>query len=134
MSSTRRSPIESFADTKGEVTDAQTNSLWYKDAVIYQLHVRSFCDSNADGIGDFVGLTQKLDYLQELGITAIWLLPFYPSPLRDDGYDVADYTSVHASYGSLEDFRAFLAAAHDRGDTHHHRTGPESYFGPASLV
>jgi pullulanase/glycogen debranching enzyme len=84
MSSTRRSPIESFADTKGEVTDAQTNSLWYEDAVIYQLYVRSFCDSNADGIGDFVGLTQKLDYLQELGITAIWLLPFYPSRLRDD--------------------------------------------------
>jgi maltose alpha-D-glucosyltransferase / alpha-amylase len=116
MSSTRRSPIESFADAKGDVTvGAQKNSLWYKDAVIYQLHVRSFRDSNADGIGDFVGLTQKLDYLQELGITAIWLLPFYPSPLRDDGYDVADYTSVHASYGSLEDFKAFLAAAHDRG-------------------
>src|SRR5450432_2986973 len=116
MSTTRGSPIESFADAKGEVTvDAQENSLWYKDAVIYQLHVRSFCDSNADGIGDFLGLTQKLDYLQELGITAIWLLPFYPSPLRDDGYDVADYTSVHASYGSLEDFKAFLAAAHDRG-------------------
>src|SRR5450432_504772 len=116
MSTTRGSPIESFADAKGEVTvDAQENSLWYKDAVIYQLHVRSFCDSNADGIGDFVGLTQKLDYLQELGITAIWLLPFYPSPLRDDGYDVADYTSVHPSDGSLEDFQTFLTAAHKRG-------------------
>ena len=91
------------------------DSLWYKDAVIYQLHVRSFCDSNADGIGDFVGLTQKLDYLQELGITAIRLLPFYASPLRDDGYDVVDYTSINASYGSLEDFKAFLTAAHDRG-------------------
>jgi maltose alpha-D-glucosyltransferase/alpha-amylase len=91
------------------------DNLWYKDAVIYQLHVRTFCDSNADGIGDFAGLTQRLDYLQELGITAIWLLPFYPSPLRDDGYDIADYTSVHESYGSLEDFKTFLTAAHSRG-------------------
>jgi maltose alpha-D-glucosyltransferase/alpha-amylase len=93
----------------------QEDSLWYKDAVIYQLHVRTFCDSNADGIGDFVGLTQRLDYLQELGTTAIWILPFYPSPLRDDGYDIADYTTVHPSYGTLEDFRAFLTAAHNRG-------------------
>jgi maltose alpha-D-glucosyltransferase / alpha-amylase len=93
----------------------QRDNLWYKDAVVYQLHVRTFCDSNADGIGDFAGLTQRLDYLQELGITAIWLLPFYPSPLRDDGYDIADYTAVHASYGSLEDFKIFLAAAHSRG-------------------
>ena len=93
----------------------QRDNLWYKDAVIYQLHVRTFCDSNGDGIGDFVGLTQRLPYLQELGITAIWLLPFYPSPLRDDGYDIADYTSVHSSYGSLEDFKAFLTAAHSRG-------------------
>ena len=93
----------------------QKDNLWYKDAVIYQLHVRTFCDSNADGIGDFAGLTQRLDYLQELGITAIWLLPFFPSPLRDDGYDIADYTSVHASYGSLEDFKTFLAEAHSRG-------------------
>jgi maltose alpha-D-glucosyltransferase / alpha-amylase len=91
------------------------DKLWYKDAVIYQLHVRTFCDSNGDGIGDFVGLTQRLDYLQELGITAIWLLPFYPSPLRDDGYDIADYTSVHANYGTLEDFKKFLTAAHSRG-------------------
>jgi maltose alpha-D-glucosyltransferase / alpha-amylase len=93
----------------------QEDSLWYKDAVIYQLHVRTFCDSNADGIGDFVGLTQRLDYLQELGTTAIWLLPFYPSPLRDDGYDIADYTTVHPSYGTLEDFKTFLTAAHHRG-------------------
>ncbi len=91
------------------------DNLWYKDAVIYQLHVRTFCDSNGDGIGDFAGLTQKLDYLQELGVTAIWLLPFYPSPLRDDGYDIADYTSVHSGYGSLEEFQAFLNAAHARG-------------------
>ncbi|MGA7795580.1 MAG: maltose alpha-D-glucosyltransferase [Candidatus Acidiferrales bacterium] len=93
----------------------QKDNLWYKDAIIYQLHVRTFCDSNADGVGDFPGLTQRLDYLKDLGITAIWLLPFFPSPLRDDGYDIADYTSVHASYGSLEDFKAFLQAAHTRG-------------------
>jgi maltose alpha-D-glucosyltransferase/alpha-amylase len=93
----------------------QEDSLWYKDAVVYQLHVRTFCDSNGDGIGDFVGLTQRLDYLQELGTTAIWLLPFYPSPLRDDGYDIADYTTVHPSYGTLEDFKTFLNAAHTRG-------------------
>ena len=91
------------------------DNLWYKDAIIYQLHVRTFCDSNADGIGDFPGLTQKLDYLQELGVTALWLLPFYPSPLRDDGYDIADYISVHSSYGTLDDFKTFLAAAHHRG-------------------
>lgn len=93
----------------------QKDNLWYKDAVIYQLHVRTFSDSNGDGIGDFAGLTQRLDYLQDLGITAIWLLPFYPSPLRDDGYDIADYGSVHPSYGSLDDFKTFLTAAHNRG-------------------
>ena len=93
----------------------QEDNLWYKDAVIYQLHVRTFCDSNGDGIGDFVGLTQRLDYLQELGTNTIWLLPFYPSPLRDDGYDIADYTTVHPSYGTLDDFKAFLTAAHNRG-------------------
>ena len=90
-------------------------TLWYKDAIIYQLHVRSFCDSNDDGIGDFPGLMQKLDYLQGLGINALWLMPFFPSPLRDDGYDIADYASVHKNYGTLEEFRTFLAAAHDRG-------------------
>jgi maltose alpha-D-glucosyltransferase / alpha-amylase len=90
-------------------------TLWYKDAIIYQLHVRTFCDSNGDGIGDFPGLMQKLDYLQELGVNAVWLLPFFPSPLRDDGYDISDYTSVHPSYGRLEDFKAFLTATHDRG-------------------
>jgi maltose alpha-D-glucosyltransferase/alpha-amylase len=89
--------------------------LWYKDAIIYQVHVRTFYDSNGDGIGDFQGLEQKLDYLQELGITAIWLMPFFPSPLRDDGYDIADYNAVHSSYGTLEDFRRFLGSAHDRG-------------------
>jgi maltose alpha-D-glucosyltransferase/alpha-amylase len=93
---------------------SQDENLWYKDAVIYQLHVRTFCDSNGDGIGDFRGLTSKLGYLQELGINAIWLLPFFPSPLRDDGYDIADYNAVHPAYGSLQDFKDFLAAAHNR--------------------
>jgi maltose alpha-D-glucosyltransferase/alpha-amylase len=92
----------------------QGDKLWYKDAVIYQLHVRTFCDSDGNGIGDFRGLTNKLDYLQELGINAIWLLPFYPSPLRDDGYDISDYTSVNPTYGTIEDFKTFLAAAHSR--------------------
>jgi maltose alpha-D-glucosyltransferase/alpha-amylase len=89
--------------------------LWYKDAIIYQVHVRTFYDSNQDGIGDFQGLEQKLEYLQELGINAIWLMPFFPSPLRDDGYDISDYKSVHASYGNLEDFKRFLNSAHERG-------------------
>ncbi len=89
--------------------------LWYKDAVIYEVHVRAFADSDGDGIGDFRGLTSKLDYLQDLGVTAIWLLPFYPSPLRDDGYDIADYMRVHPSYGTLEDFTELLAEAHRRG-------------------
>ena len=91
-----------------------SESLWYKDAIIYQLHVRSFADSDGDGVGDFIGLTQKLDYLQDLGISAIWLMPFYPSPLRDDGYDIADYESIHPQYGTLDDFRLFLDAAHER--------------------
>jgi maltose alpha-D-glucosyltransferase / alpha-amylase len=89
--------------------------LWYKDAIIYELHVRAFHDSNNDGIGDFAGLMQKLDYLQDLGVTCLWLLPFFPSPLRDDGYDIADYFNVHPSYGTLEDFKAFLDAAQERG-------------------
>ncbi len=87
---------------------------WYKEAVIYELHVRAFCDANGDGMGDFRGLKQKLDYLQELGITAIWLLPFCPSPWRDDGYDIASFTGVHLAYGTLRDFQEFLLAAHDR--------------------
>jgi maltose alpha-D-glucosyltransferase/alpha-amylase len=89
--------------------------LWFKNAIIYEVPVRAFADSNGDGIGDFRGLTEKLDYLQDLGVTAVWLLPFFPSPLRDDGYDIADYTSVNPIYGTLEDFKEFLAAAHQRG-------------------
>ena len=93
----------------------QTDSLWYKDAVIYQLHVKAFFDSNNDGMGDFQGLTSKLDYIQDLGVSAIWLLPFYPSPLKDDGYDVADYHNVHPQYGTVPDFRVFVREAQRRG-------------------
>jgi maltose alpha-D-glucosyltransferase/alpha-amylase len=88
---------------------------WYKNAVFYELHVRAFYDSNGDGKGDFKGLTQKLGYLQELGISCIWLLPFYPSPLRDDGYDIADFYSIHPDYGTMDDFKEFLDEAHRRG-------------------
>src|SRR5438309_4543099 len=88
--------------------------LWYKDAVIYELHVKTFCDSDGDGMGDFRGLIERLPYLQKLGITAIWLLPFYASPLRDDGYDIADFRRVHPSYGTLDDFSRFLEEAHKR--------------------
>jgi maltose alpha-D-glucosyltransferase/alpha-amylase len=92
-----------------------TDPLWYKDAIIYEIHVRAFMDSNADGIGDFPGLLSKLDYLQDLGVTCLWLLPFFPSPLRDDGYDIADYVDVNPSYGTLNDFKQVLDAAHQRG-------------------
>jgi maltose alpha-D-glucosyltransferase/alpha-amylase len=92
-----------------------TDPFWYKDAVIYELHVRAFADSNNDGIGDFPGLMSRLDYLQDLGVTCLWVLPFFPSPLRDDGYDIANYTDVNPSYGTLNDFKAFLDAAHQRG-------------------
>jgi maltose alpha-D-glucosyltransferase/alpha-amylase len=94
---------------------SDADPLWFKDAIIYQLHVKSFFDANNDGIGDFKGLIQKLDYISELGVTAIWLLPFYPSPLRDDGYDIADYRGVHDEYGSLADLRRLISMAHDRG-------------------
>ena len=87
------------------------DSLWYKDAVIYELHVRAFHDSDGDGMGDFAGLTAKLEYLKDLGVTAIWLLPFYPSPLKDDGYDIADYTSIHPGYGTMRDFKKFIRQA-----------------------
>ncbi|MFA7404692.1 MAG: maltose alpha-D-glucosyltransferase [Pelobacteraceae bacterium] len=91
------------------------NPFWYRDAIIYQVHIKAFYDSNADGIGDFLGLLGKLDYLQQLGVTAIWLLPFYPSPQRDDGYDIADYYNVNPIYNSLREFKQFLNAAHARG-------------------
>jgi maltose alpha-D-glucosyltransferase/alpha-amylase len=104
-------PVETAAPTS---TAHDDDPLWYKDAIIYQAHVKSFFDSTNDGIGDFAGLTQKLDYLQSLGITCIWLLPFFPSPLRDDGYDISDYLNVHPAYGTLDDFKAFVRAAHER--------------------
>jgi len=105
----------SSADAWGRTPLPETqDALWYKNAVFYQVHVRAFYDSNGDGVGDFQGLAQKLDYLRDLGINAIWLMPFFPSPLRDDGYDIADYRSVHPLYGTLQDFKNFLAAAHER--------------------
>jgi maltose alpha-D-glucosyltransferase / alpha-amylase len=90
------------------------DGLWYKDAIVYQLHVKAFADSNHDGIGDFVGLTEKLDYLQELGVTALWLLPFYPSPGKDDGYDISDYRRINPDFGTMQHFRRFLQEAHRR--------------------
>jgi maltose alpha-D-glucosyltransferase/alpha-amylase len=92
-----------------------SDPLWFKDAVIYQVHVKAFYDANDDGIGDFAGLTQKLDYIKNLGATCIWLLPFFPSPMRDDGYDIADYRAINPAYGTMHDFRAFVKAAHERG-------------------
>jgi maltose alpha-D-glucosyltransferase/alpha-amylase len=94
---------------------ARTAADWYRDAIIYQLHVKSFFDSNGDGIGDFAGVSEKLDYVRDLGATAIWLMPFYPSPLRDDGYDIADYRGVNPAYGAMRDFRRLVREAHARG-------------------
>ncbi|MFO8010835.1 MAG: maltose alpha-D-glucosyltransferase [Dehalococcoidia bacterium] len=91
------------------------DALWYKDAIMYELHVRAFYDSDGDGVGDFPGLIDKLDYLEDLGVTALWLLPFYPSPLKDDGYDISDYTDIQSAYGNLSDFRTFINEAHRRG-------------------
>jgi maltose alpha-D-glucosyltransferase / alpha-amylase len=93
---------------------ATSDPLWYKDAIIYEVPVKSFYDSNGDGLGDFAGLCEKLDYIQDLGVTCVWLLPFFPSPLRDDGYDISDYRTVNPSYGSLEDFKRFIEAAKAR--------------------
>ena len=91
-----------------------SDPLWYKDAIIYELRVGAFQDSDDDGIGDFKGLASKLDYIQDLGVNAIWLLPFYPSPLKDDGYDIADYRTVDPRYGTLADFKRFVKEAHRR--------------------
>ena len=108
-------PNEPLAEGSAAATaEPVQDSLWYKDAVIYELHVKAFFDNNNDGIGDFPGLICKLDYLQALGVTAIWLLPFYPSPMKDDGYDIADYRNVHADYGTRADFRHFVREAHRR--------------------
>src|ERR1700709_2510658 len=93
----------------------RSDNQWYRDALIYQVHVKSFFDSDNDGIGDFAGVSAKLDYIRDLGVSAIWLMPFYPSPLRDDGYDISDYRDVNPSYGTLDDFKEFVDAAHERG-------------------
>ena len=98
-----------------DLSAAVADDAWYKDAIVYQLHVKAFADSNDDGIGDFAGLTDKLDYLQELGVTTLWLMPFYPSPLRDDGYDIADYRRINPDLGSMKDFRRFMTEARRRG-------------------
>src|SRR3569623_1106689 len=105
MSAHPRTPKRSFSN----------DPLWYKDAIIYQVHVKSFIDSNDDGVGDFKGLIDKLDYIAELGVNTLWLLPFYPSPRRDDGYDISEYKAVHPEYGKLGDAKRFIAAAHARG-------------------
>ncbi len=105
------SSVDSREMTVGEATD----ELWYKDAIIYQLHVKAFADSNNDGIGDFAGLTEKLGYLQDLGVTTLWLLPFYPSPGRDDGYDIADYGDINPDFGTMKDFKRFIQEAKKRG-------------------
>ena len=97
------------------VSAPPSDLTWYKDAIIYECHVRAFMDSSLDGIGDFQGLISKLDYLKDLGITALWLLPFYPSPGRDDGYDIADYMDVNPAYGKLRDVRMLVREAHERG-------------------
>lgn len=104
-----------MTDANRQPFGLEESPLWYKDAVIYEVHVRAFHDSDGDGIGDFRGLIEKLDYLQDLGVNVLWLLPFYPSPLKDDGYDISDYTQVHPNYGTLQDFRAFLREASRRG-------------------
>ena len=92
----------------------ESDELWFKDAIIYQLHVKAFADSNNDGMGDFAGLTEKLDYLEDLGVTALWLLPFYPSPGRDDGYDISDYLHINPDFGTMQDFRRFMQEARRR--------------------
>ena len=108
------------ADELPDVAPRKVSALaddphWYKDAIIYQLHVKAYQDSSGDGFGDFAGLTSRLDYIASLGVTAIWVLPFYPSPLRDDGYDIADYTNIHPDYGTRREFRTFVREAHKRG-------------------
>lgn len=107
--------MSSINSTELPVSETGADNLWYKDAIIYQLHVKAFADSNNDGIGDFAGLTEKLDYLQDLGVTTLWLMPFYPSPGRDDGYDIADYGTVSPDFGTMKDFRRFILEAKRRG-------------------
>lgn len=111
----KRNKVNDTAKAINEVLPFSDDPFWFKDAIIYQLHVKSFYDSNHDGIGDFKGLIEKLDYISSLGVNTIWLLPFYPSPRRDDGYDIAEYKNVHADYGNLADAKRFITEAHSRG-------------------
>ena len=97
------------------MADEQHDPLWYKDAVFYELHARSFYDSDNNGKGDFAGMAMRLDYVRDLGVDCIWVQPFYPSPLLDDGYDISDFTGIHPDFGTLEDFRRLVEAAHERG-------------------
>ena len=103
-------------NVRPDIASPQTvdDGLWFKDAIIYQLHVKAFRDSNGDGVGDFAGLTERLDYLRDLGVTTLWLLPFYPSPGRDDGYDISDYGHINSAFGSMRDFRRFMQEAKRR--------------------
>ncbi|MDB5731064.1 MAG: treS, partial [Variovorax sp.] len=107
-------PVPNLVLETAEIDDSD-DPQWYRDAVIYQLNVKAFFDTDNDGMGDFKGVTAKLDYVKELGVNTIWLMPFYPSPLRDDGYDIAEYEDVHPQYGTLADFKEMLAEAHKRG-------------------
>ena len=111
----RPDPVRAAAEAAIETAARSEDALWHRDAVIYQLHVKTFCDSNGDGMGDFRGLASRLDYIKELGVNTIWLQPFYPSPLKDDGYDVSDFQGVHPHYGSLDDFRLFMKETERRG-------------------
>ncbi|CAD6879619.1 Trehalose synthase (EC 5.4.99.16) [Methylomonas albis] len=111
----KKTTANSTETTPVDASQWMENPLWYKDAVIYELHVKAFFDSDNNGVGDFAGLIQKLDYLQDLGVNTLWLLPFYPSPMRDDGYDIADYRNIHPEYGTMADFRQFVKEAHRRG-------------------
>ena len=126
--------VLSSIDTKELTVTETADELWYKDAIIYQLHVKAFADSNNDGIGDFAGLTEKLPYLQDLGVTALWLLPFYPSPGRDDGYDIADYGDINPDFGTMKDFKRFIQEAKTTRSARHHRARHQSHFRPARLV
>jgi maltose alpha-D-glucosyltransferase / alpha-amylase len=111
----RMAPPSKHTASATKKPGSANDPLWFKDAIIYELPVKAFYDGNNDGVGDFAGLLQKLDYLQDLGVTCLWLLPFFPSPLRDDGYDISDYRNIHPQYGTMEEFQTFLAAAHGRG-------------------
>ena len=107
-------PGGNVSPTSAATPSWQDDPLWYQDAIIYELHVKAFFDSSGDGTGDFKGLTEKLDYLQDLGVNTLWLLPFYPSPMRDDGYDISDYRNINTAYGNRVDFRNFIREAHHR--------------------